>query len=125
MNQTMNTYEYGQSQLRADVMRRVWVRYFVRRVVGSEVVRGAVFGACCVSAIFLVSIPHVIQNMTSVPGIAAEAAYLMGAFLKTSLVVEGVLVVAVGVGGLLFWDITRNVSSASYSFFVRGRSKVA
>ncbi len=128
MNQTLNQYQYNQdgyaqSELSADVMRRVWVVYFVRRILNSEVVKGAVLGACCVTAIFLVSIPNVIHNMTTLPGIAEEAAYLMGAFLKTSFVVESVLVVAVGVGGLLFWDIGRNVSSAGYSFFVRSRSR--
>jgi predicted membrane protein len=127
MNQ-ISVEDYQQSQLSADVMRRVWVVYFVRRVVNSEVFKGAIFGACCVTAIFLVSVPHVIQNMMSVRGIVAEVAYLMGAFLNTSLIVEGVVVVAVVVGGLLMWDIGRNVGHGvgylSQSLFMRGRSRV-
>lgn len=110
--------------MRQEVMRRVWTVYVIRRVLNSEVVKGAVFGACCVTAVFLVSVPSVIQNMKNVPGITAELSYLFGAFLNTSVIVEGVVLVAAGVGCLLVWDIGRNVSSAGYSLLMRGRSRV-
>ncbi|MDB5238879.1 MAG: hypothetical protein JWO00_214 [Candidatus Parcubacteria bacterium] len=116
MNQSLNQYEY-QSQLSRDVMRRVWMVFFVKRTLGSETFKIVIFMSCCVTAVFMVSIPNVIQNLSNVPGIAAEAAYLMGAFLNTSVVVEGAVVVAMAAGGWLMWDIGRNVKS---SYFVRG-----
>ncbi len=107
------------SDLNRAVMRRVWMVYCMRRVLASEKLKAAVLASCCVSAIFLVSVPHVIQNLMRVSGLVAEAAYLYAAFLNTSFQVEIIVVVAVGATALLVWDIGRNIGGSVRSGAMR------
>lgn len=97
-------------ELKHAIMRRVWTVYFVRMIISPEMAKGAILGACCASVVFLVSIPSVIANVSQMPGILEGAAYIGAAFLHTSFVVEGVVVLAFGAGAWLAYDMTRTVS---------------
>ncbi len=127
MTASLNNYEYEQYESPSDmsraVMRRIWMVFFVRRTLTSESFKVVVFMTCCVTAVFMVSIPHIIENLSRLPGVVEGASYLLGAFLNTSFVVEGTVVLALGAASWLVWDIGRNVSSAGYSYLMRSRSR--
>jgi hypothetical protein len=99
-------------QLKEDIMTRVRAVYLLRCIFNQEAIKGLTFAACCVAMVYLVSIPHVIQNMSRLPGIAEDASYLSFAFIHTSFTVEAILTLAVAAGAWLLFDIVRNLKYA-------------
>ena len=73
-----------------------------------SMIRAAVFLASLVSTIFLVSIPHVLSNMSHL-AVRAYAAYLADAYTHTSLSVQVAVVLAAAAALWFVGDIARNV----------------
>lgn len=101
----MNTRE---QQLTEDIMRRVRFIHGLRVLMSPSMIRAAVFLASLVSTIFLVSIPHVLSNMSHL-AVRAYAAYLADAYTHTSLSVQVAVVLAAAAALWFVGDIARNV----------------
>ncbi|MGC9605173.1 MAG: hypothetical protein ABSF56_00200 [Minisyncoccia bacterium] len=99
-------------QLKRDVMTRVRAVYLLRRAFDPEALKGLVFAACAVAMVYLVSIPHVIQNMSRLSGVADDVSYLLSAFIHTSFTVEAVITLAIAAGLWLLFDIVHNLRYA-------------
>jgi hypothetical protein len=93
-------------------MIRVRTIYLLRRVFNPEALKGLVFAASCIATVYLVSIPHVIQNMSNLPNIIEDISYLSAAFIHTSFTVEAILTLAIAAGAWLLFDIVHNLRYA-------------
>ncbi len=98
-----------EAQLKRDIMSRVRAIYFLRMVANPLAVKIAVLAACAVSAVFLVSIPHFVDNMSRLPSMMLYFPYLFGAFMHTSFIVQAVLILATASVIWLLVDTIRNV----------------
>ncbi len=92
-------------QLTRDVMRRVRFIHTMRCLLTPGMIKGLVFLASCVSVLFLVSIVHVMENMSHLPNVMAYAPYIFGAYLQTSFTVQSIIVLALAAGAWLVRDI--------------------
>ena len=108
--------EYKEAQLTADIMRRVRFIHGMRLLLSPTMIRAVVLLVSIGSTAVLVSIPHVLANMSHI-AVNAYAAYLADAYVHTSLAVQSVVALALAAGTWFVTDIVRNIR------FVRGRSQ--
>lgn len=90
-------------------MVRVRSIYTMRRVFHSITLKAVIIVACSASMFLLVSVPHVVANMSRLPGLFNEADYLLASFMHTSRLVEGAVILSIASGVWLVLDIVRNV----------------
>lgn len=110
----MNMNTFPEQQLTDDIMRRVRFIHGVRMLMSPGMIRAAVFLASVVATIALVSVPHVISNMSHL-AVNAYAAYLADAYVHTSLGVQVALVLA---SAAALWFVADIVRNARYSRMV-------
>jgi hypothetical protein len=96
------------AQLTADIMSRVRFIHGLRILMSPGMIRAVVFLASVVSTIFLVSIPHVVSNMSHL-AVQAYGPYLANAYLHTTFAVQVGVVLALAAGAWLVGDIFRNI----------------
>lgn len=96
-------------------MRRVRAVHLMRRVFSPVTAKAAALAVSVISFVSLVSVPHVLGNMSHVGGFVACAKYLLGAFAHTELGVQSTLVLAVAIGVWFVSDIVRNVRHARFA----------
>ena len=97
-----------EQQLTSDVMRRVHFIHTMRYFLTPSMIKGLVFLASCVGVICLVSIAHVIDNMSHLTSVTAYAPYIFGAYLHTSFYIQSIIVLALAAGAWLVGDIYKN-----------------
>jgi heme exporter protein D len=103
--------DYREQQLMKDVMLRVRFIHGVRVLMSPAMVRAGVFLASVIATIALVSVPHVIENMSHL-GVGSYAPYIWSAYAHTDLAVQAMILVALAAGAWFVRDIVRNVSLA-------------
>jgi hypothetical protein len=97
-----------EAQLTADIMRRVRFIHGLRMLMSPAMIRAVVFLASVISTIAVVSVPHVIANMSHL-AIQAYAPYLANAYLHTTFAVQTGVILALAAGVWLVRDIVRNL----------------
>lgn len=99
-----------ESQLTADIMRRVRFIHGLRMLMSPSMIRAVILLVSIASSALLVSIPHVLNNMSHL-AVHAYAPYLANAYLHTSFAVQSIIVLALAAGLWLAGDIFRNIRS--------------
>jgi len=103
-------------ELTADIMRRVRLIRTMRVLVYSDLMKGAVFAVAVGITASLVSVHHIVQNMSAMPSIFSCVAYMSSAYLHTSFVVQALVAVALATAIWLVVDIGRNVAVLRFGF---------
>ena len=106
-------------QLKADVMRRVWAVYHMRRISDSFLFKSGFLAATAAMLVFMVSVPHVIMNIYSLQSTMQYEPFLWHAFWHTSLAVQGLIVLLVTSSILVVRDIFRNIRNRGWSLNFR------
>ncbi len=92
-----------------DIMRRVSFIHAGRIFLSPGMIKAIVFFASCVSMLLIVSVTHVLENMSHLPHLMAYFSYVSDAYLHTSWSVQSVVALAVVAGLWLVGDIARNL----------------
>lgn len=98
--------EYIQS-VRREVMRRVYMVFFLRTVVKPFALKAASAGALAVVGAALISVRSVWFNMPSIAEAASVAKFLLSAFLNTELAVQALALGLVVLAALALRDLLR------------------
>lgn len=86
-------------------MRRVRFIHLGRYLLSPGMIKAMVFLASCVSALLMVSISSVIENMSRLPHFSAYFSYILDSYMKTTWSVQTVVVLALLLGTWLARDI--------------------
>jgi len=93
--------------IRRDVMRRVYVIFFLRTVVKPVVIKTAFASAGVFAVAALVSVHDVFKNMPSLAEFAAFVKFVFYAFVNTQFSVQALSVVLVALGLWVVRDLFR------------------
>lgn len=104
-------HESKEAQLTADIMRRVRFIHGARLLLSPVMIRAGVLLVSIGSTAALVSVPHVLANMSHL-AVNAYGAYLAYAYLHTSLAVQSVVLLALAAGAWFVADMIRNIRFA-------------
>jgi hypothetical protein len=107
--------ELKEAQLTADIMRRVRFIHGLRLLLSPSMIRAIVLLVSIGSTAALVSVPHVLANMSHL-AVNAYASYLAHAYIHTSMAVQAVVMLALAAGSWFVADMIKNVR------FARNRS---
>lgn len=100
-----------QEQLKREIMGRVYMGYFLRRVWSFGSLRLAVILGSVIGIVSSVSIRHVIQNMPNPTDVPAAYNFMSVAFQKTELAVQLSLFAVIVVGVMTIVSMVRNRSN--------------
>ncbi len=98
-------------KLTEDIMRRVRFIHATKLLLSPKMIKALVFLASSASFLFMVSIVHVIENMSRLPSVFAYADYFLASYLKTSFAVQAAVLLALAAGVWLVRDIIHGWSS--------------
>lgn len=110
MNDTLK-----KEQQKNEIMRRVKTVYFLRKVTQPLFIELLLLTLSFGAVSFMVSIPHVLRNLSMLPALPAYAAYLFEAFIKTQTIVQLTLVFAFIALILVIVDLGRNIRHTGFS----------
>lgn len=99
-------------QMKREVMGRVKTVYRIRQLTKPLVIEVALLVLSLGALSFMVSIPHVIANLSLLPALPQYILYLAQAFLKTQFAVQLSLVTMVVLFLLLVRDIALNLKGS-------------
>lgn len=98
--------EYIQS-VKREVMRRVYVVFFLRKVVKPFMVKMGSVAALVLAATAFVSVQNVLGNMPSPAEFAAFGKFMLSAFLNTQLIVQAITLALAVLAVFAIRDLTR------------------
>lgn len=107
-----------EQQLTSDIMRRVRFIHLGRYLLSPGMIKAMVFLASCVSALLMVSISSIIENMSHLPHFSAYFSYVLDSYMKTSWSVQSVMGLALVIGLWLVRDIAINLKGRQRRFSV-------